>query len=917
MKGKKEKKKRKGLGTGLKIAIVLVILIVGLFIALNEFYINILWFTEVDYLQVFLKELTTKLYMGVPVFLVLFLILSVYYKLLSRSGSKNSLIVETDKKGFVKGKLPFLLAFAVSLFTSILITSNLWYKWLEFRNSSAFNQTDPLFGKDISFYVFRLPFYEGLLNVGYTFLFILAASTVIYSFVILALKSNESRRLELDNVELKGFFPQLWTTFRVQLSIFASLFFILFAVSMYFKRFGLLYESSGIVYGADYTDVHVLMPLYMTLAVLSLIVAMTTLYFGMKKKIKPFVITVAVLVAVNLGGYLVSVIVENYVVSPNEYSKQSEYIEDHITATRQAYGIDDVDVVSFDEEDSTITASDILSNTTTINNIPINDYLPALDTYNSLQGIRPYYEFTDVDVDRYYIDGVYTQVFISARELNNYNLDESAQTWINMHLKYTHGFGLVISPVNAVNSSGQPVLIAKDIPTETDYSELEIDQERIYFGEDTDTYAVVNTVSKEFDYPDGSDNQENVYDGTAGIDLTLWNKISFSLSNGTLKFLLSSDVTSDSKIIINRNIMERVQEIAPFLTYDSDPYVVVIDGKIYWIVDALTTTDLYPYSEPYSEGSYNYIRNSVKVVVDAYNGTVTYYIVDEDDPIAETYSKIYPDLFKSYDEMPEEFKEHLRYSEAYFTVQAEMYNTYHMTNTSVFYNKEDVWEVATQYYQSSSDAVDVNPAYLIMKLPDREEEFLLMIPYTPQNKDNMVAWMAGICDGDDYGKLIVYEFSKQNLVYGPMQIEQRIDQDTVISPQLTLLSQEGSEVLRGNLLTIPIGDGLLYVEPIYIQASGSGSSIPEVKKVIVCYEDSIVMDDTIGGALAQLFGSDVSDTDTGDDTSTIDGTEADLITQAYDLYTKAVDAAQSGDWASYGEYIEELGNILEQLDGEE
>ena len=911
-----KKKERKRFGSGFRVLILVLVLVVAAFIALNEFYINILWFTEVGYLQVFLKALITKVTMGGPLFLGLFIILSIYYKLLTLAGGSVK-IVKGGKKKFIRGKLPFLMAFVVSVLASVMITSDLWYRWLEFTNSVAFNVTDPIFNLDLSFYMFRLPFYEGLLSIGYILLAILFGSTVIYSLLVIATKNSEFKRIELQElqgIEMKGFFSRLWTSFRVQLSIFAALFFVLISISMYFKRFSYLYNVGNIIYGASYTDVHILIPFYLIMAGLSILAALATLYLGLAKKIKPLLITAALLVVVNLIGLGVAWIVDAYVVAPNEFSKEKEYIEYTIEYTRMAYGVNDVEVKEYDVQQN-ITADDIEKNETTVNNIPINDYLPTLDTYNSLQGIRPYYEFKDIDVDRYMIDDVYTQVFISPREMNNDRLDSTAQTWINLHLKYTHGFGIAMSPVNAVSKTGQPLLIAKNIPTESDYEDINVDQGRIYFGEAANTYAVVNTLSKEFDYPQGNDNVENVYDGEAGIPMTFLNKIAFSLSNGTMKFLLSSDVTSESKVIINRNIAERVAKIAPFFYYDDDPYVVVVDGKLYWIMDAMTMTDRYPYSKPYGNGSFNYIRNSVKVVIDAYNGDVTFYLIDETDPLAAVYAKIYPDLFTPFSDMPAEIKAHLRYSEDMFGVQADIYRTYHMTNATVFYNKEDLWEVSTQFYQTSSDPVNVNASYLIMKLPEREEEFLLMLPYTPQNKDNMVAWMAGICDGDDYGQLIVYQFSKQNLVYGTMQIEQRIDQDTTISPQLTLLSQQGSEVIRGNLLTIPIEDGLVYVEPIYIQASGGASSLPEVKKVIVSYGDSIVMTDTIDEALTQIFGlKGDNDSDTPVTDIPLDGTTAQLIAQAQDLYNKANAAAMAGDWANYGIYIDQLGDTLTQLE---
>ncbi len=913
-------KQKKGFfGTGLRIAIVIFLAVVILFVGLNQFYINILWFKEVNYLQVFFKSIVTKLTMGIPLFLVLFVILGIYFKLLTMSGGKSNIIVVEEKKKFVRGKLPYFLSIVISAVTSTMITSSLWYKWLEYKNSVPFNVTDPLYNKDISFYVFKLPFYQGLLSIGYTILLVLFASTLIYSFLVIAEKTNNDKKFyqgqfDLSNLPVKGLFTKLWSSFRVQLSIFLSLFFVLAAVSTYLKRFDLLYSTASIVYGATYTDVHVMMPFYLILAGLCIVTAFATLYFGMAKKLKPLLITAALLICVNFLGVIAERIVQGYVVSPNEFSKEQEYINYNIAYTQKAYGIDTIEVKDFAVEQN-ITAQDIINNDIIISNIPINDYRPTLDTYNSLQGIRPYYEFKDIDVDRYYLNGKYTEVFLSSREMNNSKLETSAQTWINLHLKYTHGFGITVSPVNQVSATGQPMMIAKDIPTTSVYAELNVTQPRIYFGEGTDTYAVVNTKAQEFDYPAGSDNKQNVYDGTAGIPLSFINKISFSLSNGTIKFLLSSDITNESKILINRNVVQRVQKIAPFFTYDSDPYIVNVDGKLYWILDAMTTTNKYPYSQPYSTTTpYNYIRNSVKVVVDAYNGDVTFYQIDANDPIASVYGKIYPGLLKTLDEMPAGIKAHLRYSETLFNIQADIYKTYHMSNPSVFYNKEDLWQIATQFYQTSKDPVKVNSTYLITKLPGRQQEFMLMLPFTPQNKDNMVAWMAGICDGDEYGKLVIYQFPKQKLVYGPMQIEQRIDQDTVISPQLTLLSQQGSEVIRGNLLTIPIADGLLYVEPVYVQASGGDRSLPEVKKVIACYGDNIVMANSLGEALNQIFGLNQGGTGGTPSTST-DSTTAELIAKANELYTNAQTALKAGDWTSYGNYMNELGQVLANLKG--
>lgn len=924
MQKEKSKNKRGGFfSKSLGIILLVLVILIGAGVILNEFYIDIIWFEEVGFTDVFFKSLMTHLKLGGPLFLILFVVFSVYFKLLTLSGGKT--IVKTSGgSSFIKGKLPYVLSFGIALFTSIIMTSTLWYDFLEFSSSVPFNQLDPVFGLDISFYVFKLPFLKGLLSLLSFVMFILAGATFIYSVMVIAEKSSEDRHSanefeNIDKSDVRGFFSRMWSSFRKQIVFFLSGLALIAAAHFYLKRYELLYSANGIVYGAGFTDLHVTLNIYNALWVILLVSAVVIAISGIAKKVKPIFVCVVLTVGIYFIGVGASVAVQSLIVSPNEFSKESLYIDYNIEATQHAYGLDKIETKTYTVNNN-ITAEDIVQNVITIENIPINDYKPTLDTYNSLQSMRTYYEFNDVDVDRYYLNGDYTQVFISAREMNVNKLNTDAQTWINKYMKYTHGFGVAVSPVNSVNETGQPVLIAKDIPTITDYSDLDLVQPRIYFGETTDDYAIVNTRAKEFDYPFGSDNIENIYDGTAGIELTMLNRISFALSEGTMKFLLSGDITPDSKILINRNVMNRVMKIAPFLSYDSDPYLVISEGKLYWIVDAMTTTDRYPYAQPHEYG-FNYIRNSVKVVVDAYNGDVSYYIVDADDPIAAVYSKIYPSLFKSFDEMPNDIKQHLRYSESYLKVQADMYSTYHMTNTSVFYNKEDAWAIANQYYGSEKTSEKVNPAYMIMKLPEREEEFLLMVPYTAVNKNNMVAWMAGICDGDEYGKLIVYEFNKQSLVYGPMQIEQRIDQDTTIAPQLNLLAQNGSSVLRGNLLTVPIEESILYIEPVYVQAAQTSMSLPEMKKVILSYKDNIIMADTLQEGIEIMFGKIASIEDASP--SMPDGSDnnipyettsvKELALQAQAVYDKAQSAVSSGDWASYGNYMEQLEQILAKL----
>ena len=537
-----------------------------------------------------------------------------------------------------------------------------------------------------------------------------------------------------------------------------------------------------------------------------------------------------------------------------------------------------------------------------------------------MQAIRLYYNFNGVDIDRYNIDGKYTQVFLSARELNQENLQ--TKTWINKHLKYTHGYGVALSPVNAIAPDGQPELLIKDIPPVTDV-DLEIKRPEIYFGESTNDYIIVNTDEMEFDYPEGSDNKQTMYEGTAGIELKGLNRLLFAIKEKSYKLLISKNINRDSRIIKHRNINKRIRKIAPFIEYDENPYIVVNqqDGKLYWIIDGYTVSERYPYSKPFSEESnMNYIRNSVKVVVDAYNGDVKYYVFDEEDPIIRTYMKIFPDLFSNKSEMPDGLMEHTKYPTTLFNIQAEIYKNYHVENPMVFYNEEDLWDIAQEKYMGEVQYVE--PIYQMFRLPDADKlEFLLTIPYTPKTKPNMTSLLVARNDGEDYGKLLLYKFPKGRTIQGPMMIESRIDQNTEISEQLTLWSQEGSKVLRGNVIIVPIENSLLYVEPIYLEAD-SENSFPEVKRVIVAFEDKIVMERSLEEALDRIFGkSKEAKEEKGEEkleerlkTDELDGESEKLIKKAIETFNKAKSASQEGNWAEYGKYIEELEDILNKLD---
>lgn len=889
---------------------VVIMAIVSVFVILNQFYISYIWFKEMGYTQVFMKELLSKIQMGIPLFVVSFIFLYLYFKYLTKMVSKKVFIIEK-----IYRKAELVISLITSFLLSMLLVNSLWYKLLESTNSTNFGLRDPLFGKDIAFYVFQLPLLEQLYSAIMASLFIIFLATILYSaFLYLA---NPNRHVDSNDgeVNIKGVISSFIHLAGRQIGIFCGIFLLIVAFGYYIKGFTLLYSTSGIAYGASYTDVKITLPLYRIGIVLSIVFGLLSIYFGIRRKLKPILLGPIILVVISILGHVITFGIDYFIVAPNEYEKEEPYLVRNIEYTQSAYGIDKVKEKQF-PVDNEITLNEIKENELTIKNIPINDYRPTLSMFNSIQGFRVYYEFMDIDIDRYDVNGEYTQVFISAREMNNNRLEDKAKTWINTHLKYTHGYGVVVSPVNTVNEAGQPSLVVKDIPPETDKDALKVSEPRIYYGESTNTYAITNCKTKEFDYPEGSENAENYYQGTGGIKLNFMNRVLFTMYHGDLKILLSSDITSESRMHIKRNIMDRVSTIAPFLAYDEDPYIVIADGKLYWIVDGFTTSKRYPYSQPYDEqNSFNYIRNSVKVVVDAYNGDVSFYQVDPQDPIVNTYNKIYPNMFKPVAEMPQSLQAHIRYSQGMFDIQSNIYRVYHMNNPRVFYNKEDQWEIANQVYGQEKQIEDVESAYLIMKEPDGvEEEFVLMVPYTPRQKDNMIGWMAAMNDVEKYGELIVYKFPKQNLAYGPMQIEQRIDQDTNISPQLTLLGQQGSEISRGNMLTIPINNSILYVEPVYIGASGTDSSIPEVKKVIVSYANKIVMEDHLDLALEKLFGIEEQTPTKEEQTPTIEEDINSLIAKAKELFNKAQEASQAGNWAEYGNFIHELEKVLNQLD---
>lgn len=903
-------------------------LIIVLFLAFNffgeavKFSTDYLWFKEVGYTETFLTKIKAQFAIGIPVFVFLSILLYIFISKLKKKYDLESEVVDTKTNKKVNLWIK-LISVLISFLFTINIVSGMWFEILQFLNSESFGAADPIFNNDMSFYIFKLPLINTAVDFIINVLFLLIAVTVVFygyltikdSIKNLSERFEEMRykpvQLDLSSVLNKKFATKIIN----QLSFIGIFVFIFLGLKFILKSYDLLYSQLGRVFGAGYTDINITLNLYRILAI-GCMIAAVTFFMGARKRNLGFALTVpAALIVISIVGTVMSGAVENFIVEPDQLSKETKYMEYSIKSTQSAYALDNVSTVDFPANDD-LTIEDIRTNQDVIDNIRINDQEPLIQVYNQLQGIRPYYLFHDVDVDRYKIDGDYKQVFLSARELDQSRLNEQARTWVNQYLKYTHGYGITLSQVNEVTAQGQPEMLVRNIPPSTN-TDFKISRPEIYFGEKTNEYIIVNTDEKEFDYPSGSDNVETLYEGNAGIKLSFVKKLLFSIREASYRLLISNNIDSNSKILINRNIMQRVHEIAPFMYFDSDAYVVVNqdDGKLYWIIEGFTVSDRFPYSQPtdkFIEGlNVNYIRNSVKVVIDAYDGSVDFYIADETDPIIRTYDKIFTDLFKPISSMPEGIRSHIRYSQVYFDVQSDMYRLYHIKNPTVFFGREDYWDIANEKYMSNGEE-PVGSSYVMFKLPEEDDvEFLLTTQYTPQNKDNMIALLAARNDGENYGELILYEFPKTKTIPGPNMIETKIDQDTVISSQLTLWSQVGSTVLRGNTLVVPIEDSLLYVEPIYLK-SDTESNFPEMKMVVVSFGEKIVMEPTLEQAIERIFGiytKPEKPVEKEYDNTNIN----DLIKQATNMFNKATDASQRGDWAAYGENLEKLKDILNQL----
>jgi len=788
----------------------------------------------------------------------------------------------------------------LSFFIGLTYAGN-WESFLKWWYAVPFAKTDPLFGRDLAFYVFTLPVWGAARDWSLLVVFLAAAMSAAVYWGRGAIEFGQGP-------------PRLTPAPVRHLSLLLAAFFLAKAGDYLLQRYDLLMSNNGVVFGAAYTDVHVRLPLLTALAALSLIAVLLSAATVVRRDVR-LPVTAAVLVfGASLIEWFVPPFVQSYRVKPDELRVESPYIADNIALTRYGYGLDHVGAKQFPAK-GRLTSELLAANDATIQNIRWWDPRPLLQTYQQLQEIRLYYDFNDVDIDRYTQDGKYTQVMLAARELDQSRLPQDAQTWINLHFKFTHGIGLAMSPVNLFDREGLPIFSVKDIPPVSPAG-LRIDRPGVYFGEKTSNYVVVGGDTKEFDYPKGNDNVYTTYDGAGGVKLdSLWRRLLFAWYLGDVKLLISNNITSSSRILFRRLIQKRIRRIAPFLFLDHDPYLVVSDGKLVWMQDAYTVSDALPYSQPATRAGINYIRNALKISVDAYDGTVRFFVADPKDPILQTYQRIFPSLFEPLDDMPASLRRHLRYPEDLFVLQANLYSTYHMTDPEVFYNKEDLWSFPQESY--SGQTVRMEPYYTIMRLPgESSEEFILMLPMVPNNRDNMIAWLAARCDGDDYGSLIEFRFPKEKLIYGPAQIEARIDQDTTISQQLSLWNQTGSRVIRGNLLVIPIDDTLLYVEPLYLSAENR--QLPELKRVIASSGDRVAMSDRVETLLPALLEgkkkpavvvSTAAAAPPG--TSAAPPGAAGSPPGALQHYRQALDALRNGNWQEFGNQMDALQKALE------
>jgi uncharacterized membrane protein (UPF0182 family) len=890
------------------VALLVVFLALGLVAQVVPLYTDWLWFQEVGYAEVFTKilalrgSLFTALALGVLVFLYVNLALAVrtaapdvIWELEDQLGLPGRVVIEPLIRRF----LPIVVA-VISLASGLRATAH-WETVLGYFNAVPFEATDPLFGRDLAFFVFVLPFWRLVHGWAIT----LVTGTIVLTLVVCVLQ----RSLVLTT---RG--PRLAGGARTHLLVLGALALALKGIGFWLDRFDLVFSARGIVFGAAYTDIYATLPALGVLAVLAAVAAVLCLAQIASagfRLVAGGLILLGLVWVLGLGVY--PALLQRFSVTPNELVAERPFITHNIRMTRQAYGLDRIEERSF-PADEALDARALERNAPTVENIRLWDHSPLLRTFAQLQEIRTYYKFIDVDVGRYTLNGDYKQLMLSARELSYPHLQ--SRIWINEHLTFTHGYGVVVGPVSRITPEGLPEFVVKDIPPQSSGGFAKITRPEIYFGEVSNEYVLVKTRQQELSYPSGDQNVYTTYAGTGGIPIGAWlRKLVFAVRFGEIKVLLSNDLTADSRIMIYRAVGQRVREIAPFFRYDRDPYIVVTDdGRLVWMLDGYTTTNRYPYSDPVA-GVGNYIRNSVKATVDAYHGAVTFYLADTTDPIVRAYARAFRGLLKPLDAMPADLKRQIRYPEDFFAIQARKYATYHMKDPQVFYNKEDLWAIPRRTVEGRDREMEAY--YTIMRLPDeKREEFILLTLFNPSRRDNMIAWLAARSDPPNYGRLLVYDLPKQKLVFGPRQIDARIDQDGVISQQLALWNQRGSTVIRGSLIAIPLDQSLIYVQPLYLAASAQGA-LPELRRVIVAHGNQIAMEPTLQQSLARLFGGRPTGPAAAAPAAPAGTAESGaarvLGERALEIWNRAQDALRRGDWAAYGAEQKRLEEALRAL----
>ena len=873
-----------------------------------------MWFQEMGYTSVWSKQWIVRIGVFGVAFALATAVLLGNWMVARRRAIRvtspfNPQFLAARGMGFLIAGIALFLAF-----TFASAASSQWEELLVYVNRVPFGVNDPLFNQDVGYYVFELPIYQ-FVQGWLMSLLLVAIIGVVPIYLINQLPDIQRGSWRLAEAPY----------FRKHIALLGSVFLLVWAFGYWLDISELVYSSRGLVFGASYTDVNATLWALRAQLVAMLLIAGAVFYNYFRLSIKPIVVTggVWLLVTLLLGGLYPSML-QRYAVEPNELERERPYIDSNIAFTRLGFGLNNIEERPF-ENVTDLSEQDLTFNEAVVKNVRLWDYRPLQRTYEQLQALRPYYQFSEIDIDRYVIDGEVRQVMLAARELNKANLP--APSWVNRNLEFTHGYGVVMNPVDSVTPDGQPEFFVQDLPPVSNV-DLEVTKPEIYFGELTTDTVFVSSGREEFSYPSGNENVYSSYSGTGGVPMdSMLKRIAFALRLSDANVLLSDDINADTRIQFHRQIQERVRQITPFLFLDRDPYLVVTeDGRLVWIQDAYTISDKYPYSTPAPSGL-NYIRNSVKVVIDAYNGNVDYYVADQEDPIIQAYQNSFPDLFRPLEEFPPELLAHIRYPQDLFDVQAQQYLAYHMQDTRVFYNKEDLWSIPNEIFDGTEQPIE--PYYIYSRLREETDpEYLLIQPFTPAGKQNMIAWLAARNDPEHYGQLVVYELPKQELVFGPLQVEGRIDQEPEISQQFSLWDQRGSRVIRGNLLVIPINDSFVYVEPIYLLSDTS--ALPELKRVIVATDSRIAMRETLGEALEALLAeepqdvADVITDETGTDAVTTpaptpssplpeNATVQELINSANARFEAAEAAQRRGDWEAYGRELENLRSDLQRL----